>query len=151
LGTVPFSKRLAEYRKADVALSIGTDTVEDDLSARTRVVDYLGAGLPLLSPGRDEYSSEIISGGAGFRYDSSDSLAAWMRRLVLEPELISSAQSRISSLVQGPFNGSSAVQPIRRFIDDPYLTPRAHSYRDLLRSGGLWLRDFSRSLRQGRP
>ena len=42
IGLVPFEERLTTYHRADVALSVGSNSVEDELSARTRVVDYLG-------------------------------------------------------------------------------------------------------------
>jgi glycosyltransferase involved in cell wall biosynthesis len=143
IGLVPFAERLHLYHQADVALSIGANSVEDELSARTRVVDYLGAGLPVLSSGRDEYASEIIAAGAGFRYESATELAGWLGRLVREPPLLSEARARIPPLLEGPFNGNLAARPVIGFIDHPRLLARHIGRRARLRSAGLWVRDLS--------
>lgn len=147
IGLVPFSERLERYRQADVGLSIGANSVEDELSARTRVVDYLGSGLPILSSGRDEYSAEIIAAGAGFKYESESDLSEWFRRLVQEPELLSTARSRMSSLLEGSFNGSAAARPVLDFIDHPRVLPRHLGRRARIRSVGLWVRDITSALR----
>jgi glycosyltransferase involved in cell wall biosynthesis len=147
VGLVPFADRLRLYHQADVALSIGANSVEDELSARTRVVDYLGAGLPILSSGRDEYATEIIEAGAGFRYESASELARWFGRLVREPLLLSQAQSHIPPLLESTFNGARAARPVIEFIEHPRLLTRHVGRRARLRSAGLWVRDLSSFLR----
>jgi glycosyltransferase involved in cell wall biosynthesis len=151
IGLVPFDRRLEFYRSADVALAVGPESVEDDLSARTRVVDALGAGVPILAPGRDEYSRDVIAGGAGFGYTSAESLEKWLSRLVAEPAVLESARSQIRNVRREQFDPSVAARPVLEFIAKPRLVPRARDSRAALRGVGLAMRDLSASVRKGRP
>lgn len=141
IGTVPFNDRLTYYQSADVGLALGANTVEDELSARTRVVDYLGALLPIITPARDEYSSEIVAAGAGLRYDSAQDLSRLLTRIAGNPSEVAAARSQISNLLAGPFNSREAVRPILEFIDHPRVLPRTGSIERRVRHIGLLVRD----------
>jgi glycosyltransferase involved in cell wall biosynthesis len=151
VGLVPFQRRLDFYRTADVALAVGPTSVEDDLSARTRVVDALGVGLPILAPGRDEYSRDVIDGGAGFEYTSAASLTSWFTRLLSEPSLLAAASAQIPPVLRERFNATEAARPVLEFIDHPRLLPRSRDAAATLRRVGLTMRDLSASVRKGRP
>ena len=71
-GIVPFKKRAEYYEEADVGLNIAKPTLEDELSIRTRIFDYIWAGLPVVTCGRDEYSELVTSEGAGVTYESEN-------------------------------------------------------------------------------
>ena len=89
LGIVPFAKRVGAYLRADVGLSVAPATVEDELSSRTRIVDYLWARLPVIASGRDEYSAMILEAGAGFRYEPNGaSLAGVIQDLLDDPVFV---------------------------------------------------------------
>ena len=142
VGMVPFNDRLAYYQRADAGLALGANTVEDELSARTRVVDYLGAQLPILTPARDEYSSEIVAAGAGFRYESAQDLARLLTDIAGNPSLLARARAQISQLLSGPFNSREAVGPVLEFIDHPRVRPRTGSIERKFRQIGLLARDI---------
>lgn len=147
VGVVPFEDRLTYYAEADVGLALGAASVENELSARTRVVDYLGSGLPLLSPAEDEYSSEIVAAGGGFRYSSAAELSDRLSGLARDPTPLARARERLGVLLDGPFNASAAARPILEFLDSPRRRPRLRSGRDLIRRVGLFARDFSAGIR----
>jgi glycosyltransferase involved in cell wall biosynthesis len=59
-GLVPFKERCNYYLQADVGLNLAGDSWEDELSSRARLVDYLWAGLPIITSGRDYVSQLAI-------------------------------------------------------------------------------------------
>jgi glycosyltransferase involved in cell wall biosynthesis len=151
VGVVPFSRRHDQYDRADVGLSISPPTIEDELSARTRIVDYLGSGLPIIARGSDEYSREIIEAGAGFSYDANpESLARILETLVADRGKLEQARSNIDALLSGPFNAALAARPVLDFIDEPRLTHRNAPSWLGLKLIGLWLRDLAEAMRTGR-
>ncbi len=151
VGLVPFSQRLDFYRASDVALAISSPSVEDELSARTRVVDALGAGLPILSPGRDEYARDVIGGGGGFEYHDAPSLAAWFVRLRREPDLLAAARTHLAEIRAHRFDPARSARPLLEFIEHPRLLPRRAGPGAALRRLGLMLRDASSAVRRGQP
>jgi hypothetical protein len=148
LGLVPFQERVRVYRESDVGLSLPSPSVEDELSSRTRVVDYLWAQLPILSEGRDEYSMEIIASGAGFRFEHSpSSLAGLLNRLQAHPELAVRARQVSDMVVHTSFNVSKEAIPILEFLENPRLTPRRPSTGASLAMAGIWVSDLLGDLR----
>jgi len=146
-GVVPFRRRVEYYVGADVALSIPAPTLEDELSSRTRIVDYLWARLPIITNGRDEYSQMALEAGAGFHYDSSPAdLAAVLEQLVRDPTGLERARTAIDGLLREAFNPSEVLRPFLDFVEAPQLTPRVPPW-----SGGwriaLSLRDLARGVR----
>jgi hypothetical protein len=130
VGLVPFDERAKYYLGADVGLLIPPDSVEDELSARTRVVDYLWARLPIVTPGRDEYSSLVLEASAGFRYDSTpEGPMTTLGKLAEDRRPIEAAKARIPSLLEGPFNPKTALVPALEFIENPTVTRRGRRTR----------------------
>lgn len=62
---VPYEKRVNYLLDADIAVSAHFDLPETRYSFRTRILDYLWTGLPVLSTGGDPLSIEIEQQGAG--------------------------------------------------------------------------------------
>jgi glycosyltransferase involved in cell wall biosynthesis len=148
LGLVPFQDRVRVYREADVGLSMPSLSVEDELSSRTRVVDYLWARLPVLSEGHDEYSSEIIAAGAGFRFDhSASSLTRVLQSLRSKPQDVDEARLRCENVLERSFNTRKEVLPILEFLDEPRVTMRRPSLGASLEMSGIWISDLIGNLR----
>lgn len=121
---VPFEDRGGLYASADVGLLIPPASVEDELSARTRTVDYLWAGLPILTPGRDEYSELALAAGAAFPYEEARLVEA-LRELADHRDRIEAARTRIPALLAGPFNLGRAIASLQDFLDEPRVTRRS--------------------------
>lgn len=124
-GTVPFKQRINYYLLADVAVNIPSITIEDELSVRTRVVDYIWAGLPILTPAKDEYSAAVVEEGGGFTYKAgnSASLAQAIEEIVANPEKLKQSKRKLCSLLKGRFNLQNYISPLEKFIDNPYIDP----------------------------
>jgi glycosyltransferase involved in cell wall biosynthesis len=122
-GLVPFKQRANFYLNADLAINIPSISVEDELSVRTRVVDYIWASLPIVSPAKDEYSAAVIDNGAGFQYKAgnADSLAEIISSAINDPKKIEQCRKQMQSLLEGKFNIEQYLSPLEAFISNPYV------------------------------
>jgi hypothetical protein len=143
-GLVPFKQRSNYYLSADVAINIPSITIEDELSVRTRVIDYIWASLPILSPAQDEYSAAAISNGAGFLYQAgnSRSLADAISQIMDDRTQIEQAKSRMPLLLQNKFNLTNYISPLEAFIQNPYVDPTRLAPKGVSSDLFLWARDF---------
>ena len=64
---MPYAQRGEVYAGSDVIVSLNTVGPETAFSWRTRVVDYVWSGLPLLTNGGDPLSERLIAAGAALR------------------------------------------------------------------------------------
>ena len=143
-GLVPFKQRADYYLSADAAVNIPAISIEDELSVRTRVIDYLWADLPLISPANDEYSSAAINEGAGFQYQAGNptSLANTISLLMKDPTKLEKAKSKTHPLLENRFNIENYISPLESFISDPYVDPSRKSSQGISSDLFLWARDI---------
>ena len=71
-GWVPYDERDGWLAAADIGVSTHHEHVETEFSFRTRVVDYLWAGLPVVSTGGDELAERVTAAGAGATVPAGD-------------------------------------------------------------------------------
>ncbi len=97
---VPYEERQAYLCEADIGVSTHFDTVETRFSFRTRVLDYLWAGLPIVSSRGDVLSELVDAWGLGAVVDVGDvaGLAQAIVELADDPEARASASARIAAL-----------------------------------------------------
>jgi glycosyltransferase involved in cell wall biosynthesis len=143
-GLVPFKQRANYYLTADIAVNIPSVTVEDELSVRTRVVDYLWANLPILSPATDEYSSTIVKSGGGFCYQAQNpkSLSNQISFLIKDKEKLAFAKSKLPDILLTKFNIDNYLSELNHFIENPFVDPLRKSNTALSSEVFLWLRDI---------
>jgi glycosyltransferase involved in cell wall biosynthesis len=143
-GLVPFKQRANYYLLADVAINIPSITIEDELSVRTRVIDYLWANLPIISPAKDEYSATIVNEGAGFAYEAGDplSMAQTIETIMDDQEKLRVARGKIHALLRQKFNLDNYISPLNSFIQKPYVDPTRLSSRGIASDLFLWIRDM---------
>ena len=86
-GWVPYEDRGAYLLDADIGVSTHLAHVETHFSFRTRVLDYLWAGLPTVLTGGDTLSQEISMAGLGASVPPGDpdAIAAAIDRLLDSP------------------------------------------------------------------
>lgn len=72
---VPYAERGRVYEAADVLVTLNTQGPESRLSWRTRLVDYVWSGVPLLTNGGDPLAERLLAAGAAFRVRGSDAAA----------------------------------------------------------------------------
>jgi hypothetical protein len=71
-GWVPYESRADFLLDADVAVSAHLDHIETRYSFRSRVLDYLWAGLPMVLTGGDVLADEVAAAGLGMTVPAGD-------------------------------------------------------------------------------
>lgn len=81
---VPYEDRTHYYERADLAICINAIGIENMVSWRTRILDYLWASLPFATNGGDPISELLIDAELGMRIDatSTESLAVTLREAI---------------------------------------------------------------------
>jgi glycosyltransferase involved in cell wall biosynthesis len=81
---------VAHLREADVGVSLAGSGLESRYASRTRVLDYLSAGLPVVCTGGDAMSELVDARGFGCVVDPADvdGTAAALDRLTREPRRV---------------------------------------------------------------
>ena len=82
-----FEDRAGYLRDADIGVSTHLDHVETAFSFRTRLLDYLWAGLPIVATRGDSFAPLIDERGAGCTVDAQDvaGLEAALEAILLDP------------------------------------------------------------------
>jgi glycosyltransferase involved in cell wall biosynthesis len=115
-GWVPYDERGSFLLEADIGISAHPDTVEARFAFRTRIVDYLWAGLPVIATQGDELAELVSSRGLGstVRFGDVDGWAAAIERL-LEPEANAAARKRAEE-VSHEFEWPRVLEPLARLV-----------------------------------
>ena len=71
-GFVAFKERAKYYLQADVCVNLATGSWEDELSTRARILDYLWAGLPIVTSGRDLISELAVRNHEASYFEPGD-------------------------------------------------------------------------------
>lgn len=126
-GWVPYEERQNYLLEADIGISSHFDSIETRFSFRTRVLDYLWAGLPILTTQGDSMAELVGSQGLGVvaRYENVDDWVSGISRLLDDQEFVASARIKIRDVADG-FHWSKVAQPLARFCEAPYSSPRSY-------------------------
>ena len=117
---VPYDRRGAYLREADIGVVAAKAMAESRLAFRTRMLDHFWAGLPTLATDGDVLSELVAAEGAGLVVVANDveALASGMRALLSSAELRADASARSLALADR-FRWESVVAPITRLIHAP--------------------------------
>ncbi|HUH07489.1 MAG TPA: glycosyltransferase [Egibacteraceae bacterium] len=123
---VAYDQRGEYLLDADVGVSAAMDSLETTLSFRTRVLDYIWAGLPMVTTRGDTLSDLIQRKEAGVVVDVGDdaALAAALLRLRDESSFREQLAANCQSLRAG-FAWERALDPLVRFALSPRRAPDA--------------------------
>ena len=99
-GWVAYEDRQNYLLEADVGVSTHLDHVETAFSFRTRILDYLWAGLPIVATGGDTFADLIDSRGLGITVDAGDveALEEALFRLLDDEALAASCRARLAEV-----------------------------------------------------
>ena len=119
---VPYADRWQYLIEADVGLSTHHDHLETALSFRTRMLDYLWAGVPIVCTAGDVFASLVKERKLGLVVGPGDveELAAAIERLVDDRDERARCRSRLLELAV-EFHWRRVVAPLARFCDAPRL------------------------------
>lgn len=119
---VPYADWPNVLLESDVALSLHLDSLETRLAFRTRILDYLWAGLPMVATTGDATSDLIAAYGVGevVGYHAVDEVAAALLRLLDEPR---SARAAGFERARQEMTWSRAAAPLVNFCLAPRRAP----------------------------
>ncbi|MGE3619117.1 MAG: glycosyltransferase [Acidimicrobiia bacterium] len=123
-GWVPFDRRQDFLLEADVGVSTHFDHVETEFSFRTRILDYLWAGLPIVATDGDSFASLLTEAGAGqvVPAEDVDALEAALERLLTDDELARS-QAQGSRALGEALRWQRVLEPLLAFCRAPARAP----------------------------
>ena len=119
-GWAPYGRRADYLLEADVAVSTHLDHVETRYSFRSRVLDYIWAGLPMVLTGGDVLAAEVSAAGAGVAVPPGDEVAleeALHRMLVAPP-----ARAIFRALSER-YRWERVAEPLVEFCSSPRRAP----------------------------
>ncbi len=116
----PYEERGAFFDRFALSLLTFGQSVETDLAMRTRVFDYLWAGLPVVTspaPGTDEILARYEAGSI-VRTGSADAFAAEIVRLLPDPERLEAMRAGARRFTDD-HQWSRTLAPLREFCRAP--------------------------------
>jgi glycosyltransferase involved in cell wall biosynthesis len=118
-GWVPYDERSNFLLESDIGVCGHFTNVETEFSFRTRVLDYLWTGLPIISTDGDEMANLVEKFGLGevFGAENTNDLKKAILKLS-DPEYRVKCKENISQ-ISAKFSWENAVQPIIRYCQDP--------------------------------
>jgi glycosyltransferase involved in cell wall biosynthesis len=155
---VDYDRRADYLLDADVGVSCHFPHVETEFSFRTRILDYLWAGLPVVCTGGDAFAEHIEAAGAGLVVPAEDvdSLVEALRQ-ALDPVQRPLLAAGSRSLAIG-FTWGRVLEPLvayclqpRRAADHGLLEPNLRPGRSRIARLADDLRAAWRHLRDGGP
>jgi glycosyltransferase involved in cell wall biosynthesis len=138
-GWVPYAERGEWLAEADLGGSAHLDQLEARYSFRTRILDYLWAGLPVVASRGDALGDLVEARGLGEAVEPGDvdGFAAGCRALLGDPARYEAVQGRIAELRPG-LVWSEAARPLvdwcARIGELPPRRPRRRVLRRAVRA-----------------
>ena len=113
---VDYDQRQNYLLDADLGVSTHYEHVETTFSFRTRILDYLWAGLPIVATEGDTFGRLITSAGLGLTVPQEDvaALAAALERGLYDQEFIDACRRNIA-LIRPDFHWDRVLEPLRDF------------------------------------
>ena len=127
----PYEERAAFLGRFGAALITFPQSLETDLSMRTRVYDYLWAGLPVVTssaPGTDEVISRYGAGLIVKSESAADFAQALVRVVGADRERMTAGTARFSAEHQW----TDTLQPLRVFCRNPRIDPTKEMFATTL-------------------
>jgi glycosyltransferase involved in cell wall biosynthesis len=120
-GWVPYDERGRFLADADIGVSTHYLHVETAYSFRTRMLDYLWAGLPIVCTEGDEFATLVARHGLGRAVPAEDStaLADALRELLTDAEQARRARAAVRELAPS-FTWRRVLAPLAAYCDDPW-------------------------------
>lgn len=127
-STVFFNETWVEYddrqnylAEADAGASTHMSHIETTFSFRTRILDYLWAGLPMVVTEGDSFAELIEAEGLGVVVPAQDvdALASALERVLYDNEFAATVRSNVER-VRSEFEWERALAPLSAFVRAPH-------------------------------
>jgi hypothetical protein len=119
-GWVDYDERFNFLADADVGVSTHFDHIETTFSFRTRILDYLWAGLPIVATRGDYFGDLVASQQLGMAVEAGDvdGLAAALERCLYDEYFAASCRHAVERL-RPRFEWSETLRPLVEFCRAP--------------------------------
>ena len=123
---IPYDERGQYLLEADLGLSIHRTSLESRFASRSRILDCLWAGLPVVATAGDTLSDMVVQRGMGRAVppDRPDLLAQAILKMLADDTLRQRVAHQAQEL-RDEFAWSRAVEPVRGFLEQPGFAPDA--------------------------
>ena len=117
---VEYADRANYLLEADAGVSTHHDHIETTFSFRTRILDYLWAGLPMVVTEGDHFAAVVETEGLGVVVRDGDvaGLAAALERVLFDEAFAAEARVNIAR-VREQYLWPVVLEPLVRFMRDP--------------------------------
>ncbi|UVS81771.1 glycosyltransferase [Actinokineospora sp. UTMC 2448] len=117
---VPYEERQNWLLDADCGVTTHFEHVETTFAFRTRVLDYLWAGLPIVTTDGDSFASLVRREGLGVVVPSEDphALADALEKVLYDTDFATACRDRIAA-VRESFTWENVLAPLTAFCRDP--------------------------------
>ncbi|WP_025155551.1 glycosyltransferase [Leifsonia aquatica] len=117
---VDYADRQNYLLDADLGVSTHFQHVETTFSFRTRILDYLWAGLPIVTTDGDSFGELVAARGLGAAVSERDvdALADAIERYLYDAVAVSAARAAVA-VVREEFRWSRTLEPLVRFVSAP--------------------------------
>ena len=123
-GWVPYDDRGSYLLDADIGVSTHLDHVETAFSFRTRILDYLWAGLPVVATGGDVFSDVISDSGIGRTVPAEDAEALAVALLSLIDDVDArKACAEASLALSQAYRWDRVLAPLLEYCRNPHRAP----------------------------
>ena len=118
---VPYQERQNYLLEADIGASLHLNHIETRFSFRTRFLDYLWAGLPILTTAGDILSDEVTRWGLGkvVKNGDAEQVGQALIELLTTPNLRQEYQPRFEQ-VREKYEWETVMTPLLKFCEAPY-------------------------------
>jgi glycosyltransferase involved in cell wall biosynthesis len=121
---VPYEERQNYLLEADLGVSLHLNHIETRFSFRTRFLDHLWTGLPLLATEGDILSAELVQLGLGRTVAVGDVMGVAQAILEMLPDLSWQERYKVNrDKIISRYQWETVIQPLLQFCANPYFAP----------------------------
>jgi GT2 family glycosyltransferase len=126
-GWVPYDQRQNFLLDADLGVSNHFEHIETTFAFRTRILDYLWAGLPMVVTRGDTFADLIAERGLGLTVPERDvhALADALEQALYDAEFAAACRANVAQTA-AEFTWSVTLRPLVEFCRAPVRAPDSH-------------------------
>jgi GT2 family glycosyltransferase/glycosyltransferase involved in cell wall biosynthesis len=120
-GWVDYARRADYLLDADLGVSTHAVHLETELSFRTRILDYIWAGLPIVATDGDVFAQLIAERGLGRVVPEGDveALVAALDECLYDPAVVKDCGANVTA-IQSEFEWHRTLEPLVAFCRHPH-------------------------------
>ena len=124
---VPYEDRGNYLLESDIGISLHFDCLETRLAFRTRILDYIWAGLPIVTTKGDAMSQLVqqYSLGKVVDYEDVEQVAAALLELLSVPNLRETYRARFEEVAR-QWRWDRIIHPLEEFCQHPWFAADRH-------------------------